>query len=451
MKGIFIHELDMKIDLIEQESGIFVSDPISIPENSHYTFEMLKDGLMTGIKIKRTPSVLPLMTLQEIKEKYITSDWDHFCICHVGRNKIVITIAKNDDDVRRYVIQHTESSTSPNYWLWGVEIDQNNPNPATCITLLDDLLEGPITTFGEKPCLFKNGEVQYYLNPNNFNEKEDGSPSDITTGNDGDVMIEIPKMAYFIDTLGNKNIIKLTDHPDALSLDSRFRYYGHARGDGSIIKDKLYYGAYPTDENMTSLKKWVDDSWTAPRSTYRAKAKAKGAGYDIISFYPILLTQIMYLMKYCNLDSQTVLGHDRANFAGIEDWYGNCLQIFDGACINENWNLLTAFDSFNDTGAGYINRGKLATGPIEDQYLKKIFGTTEAGFLGSEYGGSATTYFCDSHKYNGGKHPMDNTYANALFGGAGYYHGSPAGAFHMSFSTMVMGGYSEVYTRLMFL
>ena len=47
-----------------------------------------------------------------------------------------------------------------------------------------------------KPCLFKNGAVVGYLNPDNFAQFEDGSVADITSGDAGDVMIEIPKTGY---------------------------------------------------------------------------------------------------------------------------------------------------------------------------------------------------------------------------------------------------------------
>ena len=44
-------------------------------------------------------------------------------------------------------------------------------------------------------CLFKDGGVVVgYLNPNNYAQFEDGSAADITSGTDGDVMVEFPKM-----------------------------------------------------------------------------------------------------------------------------------------------------------------------------------------------------------------------------------------------------------------
>ena len=53
-----------------------------------------------------------------------------------------------------------------------------------------------------KPCLFKNGAVVGYLNPDNFAQFADGTAADITSGNNGDVMIEIPKTGYKISKSG---------------------------------------------------------------------------------------------------------------------------------------------------------------------------------------------------------------------------------------------------------
>ena len=54
-----------------------------------------------------------------------------------------------------------------------------------------------------KRCVVKaDGTVNYYLNPDNSNFKEDGTPS-ILTGADGNVMVEIPKHYIKVKTVGN--------------------------------------------------------------------------------------------------------------------------------------------------------------------------------------------------------------------------------------------------------
>ena len=399
--------------------------------------------------------------------------------------------------------------------VWGLRIDTTNSNPKTSVTLTDNSRFGYPLSFGEKPCLLKEGEVNYYLDPFDFTKKANGDEADITSGEDGDVMIEIPKMAYFIDQEGQDIVIKLTKHPDAKSIDPRFKYLAHTRqteGD----REFLYYGAYQGSElggKLRSLsKKWPLHSNTIGQ--FRSKAELNGPGYGIVSFYPITLTQIMYLMKYRHLDSQSILGQGVTNwtpavppfegvglgtcstaaataaksctvdgftkvagnfacvnftiantvasptlningtgahnilyngvgastnitagthlfrfdgtnyiltpelmtggtetqgmysgsgdaishvkFAGIEDWYGNLWDRFDGVCTDAGWNLYTAFDNFNDLGTGYEQRAKFTSANIEGMYLKRPFGTSEVGFLPYDNtGGSNSTYYCD--------------------------------------------------------
>jgi hypothetical protein len=140
------------------------------------------------------------------------------------------------------------SATPQPYKIYGVAIDLANSNPETAVTYTDDAvgMTGGAAAWDSmnifkdiKPCLLKNGVVQYYLNPNDFTKKADGSAADITSGNDGDVMIEIPKTGYSISTAGNTLTVKVTDDPN----NPNFKYYAHSRateGDRS----KLYIGTY---------------------------------------------------------------------------------------------------------------------------------------------------------------------------------------------------------------
>jgi len=368
------------------------------------------------------------------------------------------------------------SPPTPTYNVWGIRINTLDSNPLTCVTLTDDNLNGPIYGFGERPCVFRNGEVQYYLNPNNFNQREDGSAVDITSGADGDVMIEIPKMAFLIATEGTDTVIKLTNSKDAKSIDPRFRYYGHTRASEGD-REKLYMGAYLASTGMRSLP------GRAPLVSqtigqFRSAAKAHGAGYDQLSFYPMTLTQIMYLMKYRNLDSKTALGvgvarsptgaysnpsgamntggsethgmyygrtdiADHVKFAVIENWYGNMWQRFDGIHAGAGQTLLTAFDSFNDTGAGYTSRGAFPT--TSSGWLREPLGTTEGGFVSGNDNGSSTTYYCNYTWTSA------SGWVGGLFGGSWNAAAGGVGAFFLSLSHAAADSLSHVGSRLMFL
>lgn len=59
-----------------------------------------------------------------------------------------------------------------------------------------------------KGCLVKNGKVNYYLDPNDWSKKADGTPS-ILDGTDGDVMVHIPKFYGKSGSNGNKRWVRI--------------------------------------------------------------------------------------------------------------------------------------------------------------------------------------------------------------------------------------------------
>ncbi len=376
----------------------------------------------------------------------------------------------NDD------VSQQASATPTEVKIFGVRIDLTNSNPASAVTYTDNAVGmtagssawDSMPIFKDiKPCLLKNGVVQYYLNPNDFTKKADGSAANITSGDDGDVMIEIPKTGFLISTVGNILTVKVTDDPN----NPNFKYYAHTReteGD----RDKLYIGAYlGWKDGNNKLRSLSGKTPTASQTigTFRTQAKANGSGYDLVSFYPLTLLQCLYLIKYKNLDSQTALGRgyvdgnsaatntggtnqkgmffgettgkQQMKFLGIEDFWGNLRLWIDGLFSDSNRNIKTAFQNFNDTGSGYTNRGQGATSNING-YMSKPQGTSQTGFIAKEISGSASTYFCDLASLNASLLPH--------FGGSWAY-GSSAGAFYLnvddpaSYSSSGMGG------RLMYL
>lgn len=367
------------------------------------------------------------------------------------------------------------TATPQPFAVYGVSIDLTNSNPLTSVTYTDGatgMTKGSsawdtMAIFKDiKPCVLLNGVVQYYLNPANFAQKADGTVADITSGSAGDVMIEIPKIGFKITTVGNVVTVKITENP----ADSNYKYYAHTRtteGD----RNKLYVGAFLGNTISSKLRSLSGKAPTATQTigTFRTQAQANGAGYDILSFYPYLLLQCLYLIRYGSLDSQTALGRGyvdgnsaaintggtvakgmnfgettgklQMKFLGIEDFWGNLYQFLDGLFSDASWNILTAFESFNDTGSGYTNRGQGATANIGG-YLSAPQGTSESGFIAKTVSGSATTYFSD--------------YAYMYAGFLAYFGGnwsvtSDAGAFRLGVNISASSSNANYGARLMYL
>ena len=309
--------------------------------------------------------------------------------------------------------------------------------------------------------------MQYYLNPNDLTKKADGTSADITSGNDGDVMIEIPKTGFKITTSGNTLTIKVTDNPNDTA---NFKYYAHTRS-AEGDRSKLYIGAYLGWNSGGKLRSLSGKTPTGNQTigTFRNQAQANGAGYDIVSFYPLTLLQCLFLIKYKNRDSQTALGRGYVDgnsaaiatggtnakgidfgetsgkqqmcFLNIEDMWGNLRWWIDGLFSDSNRNIKTAFQNFNDTGSGYTDRGQGATSDIGN-YMSKPQGTSQTGFIAKEVSGSASTYFCD-YAY---------LFASRLPSFGGYWNdASTAGAFYLYVRNSASSSYSTLGGRLMYL
>lgn len=370
-----------------------------------------------------------------------------------------------------YLYENIDPST---YTTYGVSIDLTNSNPDTSVTYTDDAvgMDGGSSVWYKmnifnkiKPCLFKNGKVVGYLNPNNFAQFADGSDADITSGDAGDVMIEIPKIGYKISKIGTTLTVHITDEPNK----EGFSYRAHTRtttGD----RDKLYVGAFlgsKVSGKLCSLSEKTPHSNENIILT-EGYANAKGLGYDILSFYPLILLQCLYLIVYKNLDSQSALGMGYVNgsnvkntgatidkgmsygtadnteqmkFLGIEDFWGNLNQFIRGCYIDDNAHLLVATDSFYPLGGeGYADMGEISPYSVGG-YMSEPQGNNNAGFMVCKTLGSSSTYFSDYALVGKNRTPV--------FGGC-YVHGDAAGVFRIN---MIAPNDKGIYfgARLMYL
>lgn len=363
------------------------------------------------------------------------------------------------------------------YKTYGVSIDLTNSDPTTAVTYTDDAV-GMVAGSSDwdntnifrdiRPCMFKNGAVKEYLNPNDFTKYVDGTAADISTGAEGDVMIEIPKLGVKIATSGNTLTVQVTDDPNA----EGFHYYAHTRtkeGD----KDKLYIGAFLGYNASSKLRSLCSKQPTVNVTIgeTRTLAQANGSGYDQIAFYQLTLLQCLFLIKYKSRNSQTALGMgytkatsaetgvqtggtiakgmdygettglQQMKFMGIEDFWGNFYYWIDGLVSSSDYHALTATNNFNDTGSGYKDNGALGSSFING-YVKSPQGTNELGFIIKQSGGSATTYFSDSAYFNAGYVPF--------FGGY-WYAESVAGAFQLHVDGVASDADDYRCGRLMYL
>ena len=348
--------------------------------------------------------------------------------------------------------------------VYGVRIDTTDSNPETACEYTDNAV-GMLAAHGNngafnggdwltrypfnsiRPCLFKNGAVVGYLNPDNFAQFENGTDADIESGDAGDVMIEIPKFYYKIGRNGNYVEVKIANALMAGFTDYAFSYKGES-------KDKFYIGAYlgykDSNNKLRSLTgKTVTGNITIGAA--RTAAQANGAGYEQLSFNKLTALQVLYVVMFKNLNSQAALGQgytsasnfrdtgatdekgmtygtntaasadDTVKFLGIEDFYGNLYQWVDGYVSGNNI-VLVADGNFNDTGDGYESHAR--HGSVSYSYIKDVEGDNILAFTPKTGGASTTTYYAD---YG---HIGNSAYVPSF--GGGYGDGASAGAFRLS-------------------
>lgn len=395
------------------------------------------------------------------------------------------------------------SATYASAKTYTAKIDLNNSNSLTCITYQDDavgMTKGSDAWDEEfifkdiKPCVFKDGAVNYYLNKNDFTKKASGEDA-VLDGTDGDVMIEFPKFAYKIwKSDADKKImyVSITNDYD-YALVNNYKYYAFSRNSEND-RNYFYWGAFKGSLDSNSRLRSIPNKAPASSKTisaFKASAQDNGDGYTITSYFQLVAIQCLYILKYGNLNGQAALGagitgrsgtstdanygplqtggtltfdagkkmyygapsntgsssdYDTAKlghvkFAGIEDFWGNTWEWIDGLTTDSSWNIITNWDYDNNTEQEDFTFASGLTANSSG-WVSQVAGTTETGFMNITYGGSSTTYFADSGVL----------YSDRVlrFGGRWTY-GSYAGPFFLYASDTASTAGASIGARLMYL
>lgn len=203
---------------------------------------------------------------------------------------------------------------------YGVEWDVTVADP-TCTRIGNPLYHKQLPIQSQyKGCIVKNGKVNYYLNPNDWSKKADGTPS-VLDGTDGDVMIHTPKFYGKSGSNGNKRWVRIS----TVKLDASWveipemfisAYHNTIYNDGNTTKiasvvstDAKYRGGgrrseydqyLSTDQFKTDLGKPVSNISRATMRTY-----ATAAGHELLcyEFYKWIFYW-NYVIEYANFNSQ---------------------------------------------------------------------------------------------------------------------------------------------------
>lgn len=341
-------------------------------------------------------------------------------------------------------IENRVTGTPQNFKIMTVKIDQNDPNPETSVTYHDDAVGMTPGSdewdefFGYFPCLLKNGKIFKKLNPRDRTKFEDNTPADISTGEAGDVMIAFPRKQFKITT--NENNVITISMSDNLEPLEGFQMYAHYLG--NELKDFFYIGTYLGSLDGGKLKSLANKNiQSAKYDNSRQYAFNNGRGYGNMGFYQITFIQIMFILKYRKLNSTQIIapgynpdeyfsvtgGTEQApisagNFKqykrillfGIEDFWGAGYAWLDGIYADGQNLKVTQNTSFalSSSESGYLWKNLGNYGNSRSGFLSSVLGSSDTGFLGKNYEGSLTTYYC-SHSYY---QPVNNEVRLTLFG-----------------------------------
>lgn len=365
----------------------------------------------------------------------------------------------------------TGTPEEPN--VYGVQIDLADENPESCLTYTDGAIgmtggsSDWVKVFNIKPCLFKDGQVVGYLNPNNYAQFEDGSSTaDITSGTSGDVMVQFPRMGIKFTKTDTTLLIQLT----TATNEEGYSYLAHTRGNED--RNFFYLGAYKSykaSDKLRSLSGKVFTQDNTSLTSYRGVAQANGDGYELMAYFQVLLIQVMYVIAYKNLNSQVALGMGLVNgesvlptggtnskglnygestgteqmkLFGLEDFWGNAPTFVDGIYVNSSYSLLLGTDNFSSVGTGYDTYGTVVTFGSQSTYISDIYGGNETGFIASATSGGSSVYYCDSVLINSSRiGTLGSTYAS----------GDESGIFKLDLFTGGSQGLTAGSTRIMYL
>ena len=156
--------------------------------------------------------------------------------------------------------------------------------------------------------------------------------SAIYNGDDGNVMVQIPKFYYYQDLSGTTKTWKIskyqisgyTLHPaffkDGIEVD--YRYMSAFEGSmydvsisGFTTSANIPVQMYDAGDKLKSVaNQWPKTSET--RAAYRSMAQSNGTIWRQMDYYLLSAVQLLYLIEYGNFNSQSMIGAGRTNLSG---------------------------------------------------------------------------------------------------------------------------------------
>lgn len=336
-------------------------------------------------------------------------------------------------------------------WLYGVSIDTSMSDPYNAVQYIpgcDNMFYAPAkmmfsedrfyygswedAPFMPSPCmLLKSGAVDYYLNPNDYTKKLDGTNSDVANRSyNGNAMMEWNTIYQHKYQNGGKiywlfSNAKLTNDFECWSTKKEDNSYA------SHFYTPCYEGSNISNV-LRSLSTGAKPTPSLNSDTENTYARANGPGWDITCQADEDLIIGLTILMFKTLDLQTALGYGATasssaltvncgvnntkglfygtaaasasgiKLFGMEQWYAHRWRRVNGLMMLNGYYYVKMTKGTQDgsTVNNYVNvtDGYIATGikaPSANQSYIKTMAVTPWGLLPTEVGGSSKTYYCD--------------------------------------------------------
>lgn len=217
--------------------------------------------------------------------------------------------------------------------VYGFHIDSTESDPEDCITYLEDAV-GMVPAkmnygtgkfdygswehafFMPRPCMLNfDGSVAYYLNPNDYSKKADGTASDVADLNfAGNAMMEWgqngKKIWYKIvpDATPTSASVYIADYP----ADEDFRAWSFINNQGVMVDHfytPIYNGHLDSSNRMRSISgQAYTKSLTAANERTYCRNNSSLPIWDTEVFCDVILINLLLYLMSKSLDTQTAFG-----------------------------------------------------------------------------------------------------------------------------------------------
>lgn len=351
------------------------------------------------------------------------------------------------------------------YELYGFKIDQNESDPDSMVSYIGDnqkfrpaymdfntdsfyygdWKKEDVFFMNFKPCMLKyDGSVDYYLNPDDYGIKEDGTVSDnANPAYEGNAMVQFPKIYWKITDNGDETAdVYISDK----KLDDGFHCWSHIDNNGNEIDYcymPIYNGTYHP-VNGTSKNRLRSISRQTTLSCHHCQGEIEEALENNLNNETIWYTEvysdrvlinllILLIGKSTNSREKFGYGHyssgdkqsdifmpgyvmdkkglfwgsnkiyNPMKIFGMENWWGNQWRRIAG-WINDNGTQKvkmtygqsdgSTVDGYNLDGIGYIEITDSAITGLQNGCISKMI-FTENGLIPKIANGTGTTYYAD--------------------------------------------------------